>query len=252
MCAAKMLSARGKNIWVVALVQMILCVAFMSIFKFPKVMIVGFAGFILMATLLSAWMRSRPIAARPAPLVSSAHPIAFRVLSVFVGLGALVVISTLIFGSVIFLNNWDLWQKYKGQPYHRTDFIVTRTYFQKLGKGGVDVYASGTVDGNKEWMSLQPFLGKVRAHDEGELDDLVPEGTSIPIYLFPGMKGRMRIRVYGETPSAEGYYRAAISDLNTSLFILAITIAALFVLIRIRRAISDDVSDAPQTVAALQ
>lgn len=246
-CGAEILSSRRRKIWPIALVQIVLAAAFMFIFKFPKMMIAVFVGFILIATLLSAWMKSKPLAARPAPQVSSSHPIAFRVLSVLIALGALTVFATLLFGSVISLNNWELWQKYDGQPHHRADFVVDQTYFQKLRKGGIDVYARGTVEGSKEWMNLQPYLGSARPHNWGELDDLVPEGTSIPIDLFPEMKGRMRVRVHGAIPAADGYRAAAASALKNSLIILIATAGMLFLLVRIRRSICDE--NAPASAA---
>jgi hypothetical protein len=61
---------------------------------------------------------------------------------------------------------------------------VTRVYFQKGSKGGVDAYASGTVDGQHEWMSLIPCLDG-EPHDEAELDERVPVRTSIPVYFSP-------------------------------------------------------------------
>jgi hypothetical protein len=251
MCGGQIMAAQKKRVWIGVLVQITIAFIFMSVFKFPRVMFAGFAVFVLIVTALTAWgLKSRQSVTRPALRTSSSHPIAFRVLSVLIAIGALVVVSCLLFGFVAFANNWELSQKYKDQPYHRSDFIVTRTYFQRTGKGGLDLYASGTVDGNKEWMNLQPFLGNVRPHDEGELNDLVPEGTSIPIYLFPGMKGHMRIRVYSETPSAEGYYRAAMSAVKTSLSILAVTIVVLFFLVRFRQAISDEIAPAAQAVAS--
>ena len=76
---------------------------------------------------------------------------------------------------------------------------MTHTYYQRGSKGAVDAYASGMVDGNREWMSLRPYLPTV-PRSEAELDQRVPIGTSIPIDLFPEMKGRLRVRVYSDTP----------------------------------------------------
>lgn len=225
--------------WVFALIQIVITVVFMSVFKFPKVMIVAFVSFILLGTVLSAWRKPGQMTARTAPQIPSSHPIAFRVLSLFVGLAVFAIMSILLFGFVIFMNNWTRWQQYQGQPYHRAEFVVTRTYYQKHSKGGADIYASGTVEGHKEWMSLGPFLGD-RPRSGEELNDRVPEGTSIPIYLFPGMKGRMRVEVYSETPIAEGYHRAAIIDLNIALRALGAAITLLFLLILMRRAISKE------------
>jgi hypothetical protein len=99
-------------------------------------------------------------------------------------------------------------------------------------------------------MDLDPLLGD-RPRNEAELNDRVPEGTSIPIYLFTGMKGRMRVRVYRETPTAEAYHRAAMVDLNIALRALIAAITLLFLLILMQRAISKEDNSAP-AIPALQ
>jgi hypothetical protein len=72
----------------------------------------------------------------------------------------------------------------QGQPYHATTFQLTRPYYQKsAGMHGPDVavYASGMVEGKKEWMNL---LLKRAPRDQAELNDSVPPGTVIPVCLF--------------------------------------------------------------------
>jgi len=96
------------------------------------------------------------------------------------------------------------------------------------------MYASGMVDGQREWMGLYPYLHP-RPRNEAELDERVPIGTSIPIYLFPELKGRSRVRVYADTPPAEAYHREAITAANYGLTGLAICGALLFILNRVRR-----------------
>jgi hypothetical protein len=118
-------------------------------------------------------------------------------------------------------------------------------YYQRQPKGGIDVYASGTVEGNREWMNLLPYLHST-PHDQEELESRVPAGTSIPVYLFPDLKGRTRVRVFEQTPPAEAYYNAAKTALNDALLGLALTGGIIFLLVRLRRACFD------QTVIALQ
>lgn len=250
MCAMRILAPQRPAKWIFTLIQIVISVIFMSVFKFPKVMIAGFVAFILVGTALSALLKRRQMTPRPAPQIPQSHPVAFRVLSAFIGLAAFTVIPILLFGFVTFMNNWSRSQQYQGQSYHRADFIVSRPYYRKLSRGGVDLYASGTVEGQKEWMDLDPFLGD-RPRNESELNDRVPEGTSIPIYLFPAMKGRMRVQVYAETPTAEAYHRAAIADINIALRALIAAITLLFLLILMRRAISKEDNPAP-AVPALQ
>jgi hypothetical protein len=91
------------------------------------------------------------------------------------------------------------------------------------------------VDGQKEWMGLFPYL-HFRPHDQTELDLRVPAGTTIPVYLFPGMKGRSRVQVYTVIPPDEASRRTAMSTLSYGMFALAVTAGIIFVLSRLRRA----------------
>lgn len=140
----------------------------------------------------------------------------------------------MLFGSVMFMNDWSRYQIYEGQPHHRADFEVTRVYYQKHPKGGADVYASGTVEGNREWIDLLPYL-HTRPQGQAELEERVAVGTSIPVYLFPNLKGRLRVPVYNVVPPAEAYHRRAMAELNYGLLGLALDGGILFVLIRLRR-----------------
>jgi len=139
-----------------------------------------------------------------------------------------------LFGFVMFINSWTRWHQYEGQPYHRDEFQVTRVYYQRGSKGSIDVYASGEVEDNREWMSLRPYLHSL-PHSQGELESMVPAGTVIPVYFFPGMKGRMRVEVYADTPPAEANQRAAMTTLNHGLLGIAITGGLIFFLILLRR-----------------
>jgi hypothetical protein len=143
------------------------------------------------------------------------------------------------------MNDWMHYRRYEGQTYRRSDFAVTRVYYQRQPKGGIDVYASGTVEGNREWMNLLPYLHST-PHDQEELESRVPAGTSIPVYLFPDLKGRTRVRVFEQTPPAEAYYKATKTALNDALLGLALTGGTIFVLLRLRRPCFD------QTVTPLK
>jgi hypothetical protein len=129
----------GLNRWIPALIQIVASTTFMLIFRFPWPLILVFVAFILCVTLLSAWMKSRP----PAPAVaqrSITHPTWFRIIGLGIALGAIVLFSIVLFGVAIFFNDWSGWQRYEGQRFHRADFQVAQTYFQKH-KGGPYVYA---------------------------------------------------------------------------------------------------------------
>jgi len=233
MCGTSLMLAQSKPIWIIALFQICAATTFMLLFHFPKWMIAGFAGMVVVATLSSLLVKPQGTAVRRIPQSSPTRPVLFRIVGLGIAISSISCVCFLLFGFVIFMNSWNDWHRYEGQPYHVTTFQVTRVYYQKQSKS-VDMYASGIVDGQREWMSLQPYLG-TRPRNEAELDERVPAGTSIPIYLFPELKGRSRVRVYADTPPAEAYHRTAIKAANYGLTGLGICVALLFVLTRVRQ-----------------
>jgi len=233
LCATPILpAAKSMNVWIIAAIQFALAATFMLIFKFPKPMIVFFGLFILVGTALSKLAKAKAAAPQPVP-PKVARPVPYGIFSFLIAICALVLFSTVLFGSVMFLNSWNRWHKYEGQPFHRADFQVGRVYFQKYSKS-TDSYASGTVEGNREWMSLEPYLG-FSPHREEDLDARVSPGTVIPVYFFPDMKGRARVQVYTEEPPAETSRRMAMKELNNSLLILGAVGVTLLVLVRLRK-----------------
>jgi len=204
----------------------------MTLFKFPRIMIAVFAALILIGTAFSA--RAKVVrSASPAPLPPLRNPQQFRILSAAIAVAALALLCTFLFGFVIFMNAWDSWHRYEGQRYEKTEFEVSRVYYQRHGRGGIDLFASGTVDGQREWMTLTSWL-QSRPHNQGELEDMVPEGTSIPIYLFPDLKGRSRVRARGPIPPAEAYEQTAMKALHYGLFLATVLAAILWLLFRLR------------------
>jgi len=232
MCGIPIALSTGRNIWIGAAIQLTISTTCMLLFGFPKIMIAIFGAVILIGTALSAHMkatRSTPRVVAPQQL---SHPVLWRVTSIAIALCALAIFSILLFGFVMFMDAWNRWHQYEGQPYHRSEFRVDRVYYQRRSKSS-SFYASGTVDEHREWMSLQPYLHRMpRSQEEAEMS--VPQGTSIPIYFFPDMKGRARVQMYEDTPPAESAHQRAIKILRDSLLLLAITGAALFILTRIR------------------
>src|SRR5579864_3180846 len=251
MCGSVIVAVPGAKIWIGALVQFGLSTVFMLIFGFPKFMIGIFGGMILIGTALSAWVRTSTMARRTPPPKPTAHPVLFKIVTVAMALCSLAFFSILLFGFVMFLNSWQRWHQYEGQRHRRSEFQVERVYYQRHRRGGADVYASGTVEGQREWMSLEPYLHTM-AHDQGELESRVPQRTSIPIYLFPDLKGRARVRVVGDLPPAEGYRRSAMSALNYGLAGLALTAGIIFLLSRMRRVCFVETEAGFQQVGASQ
>jgi hypothetical protein len=251
MPGSKTAAGPGAKLWIGALFQFAMATIFMVIFRFPKFMIVIFGVVIAVGTALSAWAKQRPLANPRAPQQPVAHPTLLRVIGLGIALCSIAFLCFLLFGFVIFINNWNDWHRYQGQPYHVSTFQVTHTYFQRVGKGGIDAYASGMVDGNKEWMGLRPYLPTV-PRSQGELDARVPAGTSIPIYLFPQMKGRMRVRMYDNTPTAEAYRRAAMNAVNYGLGGVALCATVIFLLTRLRGICFAATDSSIQQLAAFQ
>jgi hypothetical protein len=171
----------------------------------------------------------------PRPL--SSRPLSVIVLNLTIAILGLVFLACLLFGFVTFMNAHLAFKRVQGQPYHATTFQVTRPYYQQsAGMHGPDiaVYASGMVEGNKEWMNLVPYLKPV-PRDQAELNDLVPPGTVIPVYLFPNLKGQSRIQVIDALPPGEASRRTETWVLQRAPVALAVLGAVIFLLVRIRR-----------------
>lgn len=225
--------------WIGAAIQIALSTTFMLVFHFPKPMIVVFAAFIVIGTALSTVIKPRPVGAAAPPPRPVSNRLLFGILSIALALSSLVAFCILLFGFVSFMNSWDRWHQYEGHPYQRADFVVTRAYFQTHTRGGPSIYASGTVEGNKEWMGLRPYLHFVPRSQE-ELDTQVGEGTVIPIYFFPDLKGQARVQVLSDLPPDEASRRAATSTLNSSLIGLAVMAGIIFMLVLLRRSCYSD------------
>jgi hypothetical protein len=222
-------------IWLGALFQIAIMTTFMLLFRFPKFMIVPFAVFILLGTALSASLKARASTVRPpVPQQALAHPTLFRIVSFAIAICGLVFISSLLFGFVIFMNSWNRWHQYEGQPYHQSDFVVKQVYFQRGSKGGVDAYASGTVEGQREWMNLIPYLHVV-PRSEAQLDSLVGPGITIPIFYYPELKGRARVQFDDGVLPNEAGRLAAMNALKYGFLGLAVSAGMIFALSRLRR-----------------
>ena len=243
-CNTPILGIPKAGRWIAAAVQIALSTTFMLVFKFPKVLIVVFVGFIVVGTALSAVIKARPAGVPPVPRRPVSNPLLFKILSVAIALASFAMGCILLFGFVMFMNSWDRWHQYEGHAYQRADFVVTRVYYQKH-RGSPDIYASGTIEGNKEWMSLRPYL-KFVPSSEDELDTKVGAGTVIPVLFFPDMKGRARVQVASEPPPAEASRRAAMSTLNSCLIWLGGIAAIIFLLVVLRRSCYADTDTSVQ------
>ncbi len=165
-------------------------------------------------------------------------------LNLTIAILSLVFFACALFGFVAFLNAHIALRRVQGQPYHATTFQVTRPYYQKsAGTHGPDIsiYASGLVEGKKEWMNLVPYLKRVPRdrfpQNQADIDDSVPPGTVIPVYLFPNLKGQSRIQVIDALPPGEASKRTETWVLRHVPMALAVLGALIFLLMRIRRSL---------------
>jgi len=101
---------------------------------------------------------------------------------------------------------------YEGAPYHETTFRVISVQYTPPTAGtdgaastGPFAYAVGIVEGQKEAMDLLPYI---YPRNRLELIQHFPEGTVIPVYLFPTLTGVNRIQRVGVPPSEKFQRRA--------------------------------------------
>jgi hypothetical protein len=105
---------------------------------------------------------------------------------------------------------------YEGAPYRVTTFRVTSVQYYRIAtdtlNGGTSsvaaASASGIVEGQRESMDLLPCLNKI-PQDQQDVEQQVPAGTVIGVYLFPTLRGENRIQRIGGLPPAEKYQRQA-------------------------------------------
>lgn len=82
-------------------------------------------------------------------------------------------------------------------------------------------------------MNLIPYL-KRAPHAQAELNDSVPPGTVIPVYLFPNLKGQSRIQVIEVLPPGEASRRTEMWLLRRAPVALAVLGSLILLLTRIR------------------
>ena len=120
------------------------------------------------------------------------------------------------------MNSSSRAELYKGAPFRATTFRVISVQYSPptLGIDGATTApiasAVGIVEGQRETMDLLPYIYP-RGRDE--LIAHFPEGTVIPIYLFPTLRGANRIQRAGPAP-AEKYQQQAIWASNHILAIV--------------------------------
>lgn len=234
-CGKKFLPVMTILPWLIALSQSALVIGFMLAFHFPRPMMFFFVAAIFLSTAFAGRLRRNP-PARTTTVKQPPPPFSVQALTIAIGAVGFALLASLLFGFVMFMNSWESWHRYRNQDYHTTTFHVIRPYYQPStsSHGSTQIYASGMVEGRKEWMNLQPYL-TTRPHDQDDLDRFVPPATVIPVYLFPDLKGYGRVQLIGPLPPAETNYKQAMLVLNRGMAIVGILGAILFVLVRLRR-----------------
>jgi hypothetical protein len=242
-CGKKFLRADSFWPWLAGLAQVALVTGTMFAFHFPRPAILFFGLVTFFSTVLRLRRGSSASpTGKPSPRPLSSQPISVILLNLAIAILGFAFLCCILFGSVALLNAHNALERVQGQPYHATTFQVTRPYYQRsAGMHGPDIaiYASGMVEGEKEWMNLVPYL----RHDprdrlpqnQAEVNDLVPPGTVIPVYLFPNLKGQSRIEVIDVLPPGEANRRTETWVLRRAPVALAVLSALIFLLVRIRR-----------------
>lgn len=131
-----------------------------------------------------------------------------------------------------------LWHRYEGQPFHPAEFVVEQDYYQPNSRAA-DLYARGTVDGNREWMDLVPYLQSQNLphwpHGRAELELAVPPGN-IDSHLFFPQASKVEVAC-GRTPTRqrpEAYYRTAMNAVKYGGWGMAGCTLIIFLLMMIR------------------
>lgn len=150
-------------------------------------------------------------------------PITFgiRLLDLLIAICGTLLVFALMFVFSSYMNTSQRADLYRDAPYRATTFRVAEIYYARR-INGIDgakysetiAYAIGTVDGHRESMDLLPYIVP---RDQQQLKDMFPDGTVIPVYLFPTLRGLNRIQRIGPVPSAELYQRQVIPVTNHGL-----------------------------------
>lgn len=135
--------------------------------------------------------------------------------------GALFVLAVMFLLSR-YMNSSSRAELYGRAPYHATTFRVTSVQYEQRIISGIDgatssqpiAFAIGIVEGQRESMDLLPYI---IPRDQQALMKMFPEGTVIPVYLFPTLRGQNRIQRIGAVPTAEKYQRQVTWTTNRAL-----------------------------------
>ncbi len=142
--------------------------------------------------------------------------------------GTLLVLAS-VFVFAFYMNSSSHAHLYEGAPYHATTFRVTSVQYTRSasaridGSTSLDITASaiGIVEGQKEAMDLLPYLNGI-PREQDELMERVPEGTVIPVYLFPTLRGQNRIQLIHAVPTEEWYRERATWASNRALPVVGV------------------------------
>jgi len=246
-CGKKVAPSVQVSPWLRALVPALLVTAITMTFHLPR----GVVAILALAAFLAGGFsgrsgRSFPLQGDSEPQIPSRRPLAAQLLSLAIALCCVAFALALMFTFLVFMGSWTDWEHTQGQSYHATSFRVIQVYFEQPTKGPPQVFASGTVEGKKEWMDLLPYLKRV-PRNQGELQALVPAATVIPVYLFPGLKGGGRVRIIDSADPAAADHQRAVGAFLFGPVAMAALALLVSVLARIRRYCREP---APQAYAA--
>ena len=237
-CGEKFTRSGVFSPWPVGLALAVLLTGFMLAFHFsrPIILLSGLASFLFSVLGLRRRL-SLSASGKSSPRPLASQPVSVTLLNITIAILGLAFLCCLLFGFVSAMNAHIAVERVEGQPYHATTFQVIRPYYQKSDGSHsmvVSVYASGMVEDKKEWMDLSLHL-KRSVRNQSELNDLVPPGTVIPVYLFPNLKGQSRIQLIDVLPPGEASRRTEMWVLRRAPVALVALGALILLSLRIRR-----------------
>src|ERR1051326_1458342 len=129
-CNRKLPPVISVGPWVGAAIQLVLALTFMTVFHFPRPMMIAAVAFILFGTVMTSFRRKTAAQPKPRPAAVRQTPAA-TMLGVAIGMFAFGLLGALLFSFVTFMNSWSTYQRLQGQAYHAASFQVTRVYLQR-------------------------------------------------------------------------------------------------------------------------
>jgi hypothetical protein len=224
------------------LIQVVGAVGFMVVLRFPWQVTIIITALVAANALLRRNSAGTPLNREGIAEQerNATHPAVLRMANFGVALSGALFVVSFMFAFVMFMNAREQWHRESQGNYRASYFRVQQSHWEK-GKpgrmrGGNSSRASarGVVEGNEEWMDLQPYLG-FTPKDEESVERAVPPGTVIAVYYDPELKGDYRVRFRGDTLPGVASHDAMAVVAKYGVGALVVTGLLLLGFLRLRR-----------------